>query len=102
MVTLTSNVQAPTFGLAACILKIDERAALPKTSTCVLHKSLDLRFIPRLPHASWVQEEPAFLAVFQERARRTWVERIGAGDRGREVVEHQALGAALEERPRLL
>lgn len=73
-----------------------------KRPRAVLHEAFDLRLIPGMAHARRVQQEAAGLAVFQERPRRPRVERIGPSDRGREVVEHQALGAALKERPRLL
>src|SRR5207302_1027903 len=101
-IALTSHVQAPPFGLAAGILQIDEGAALPEAAACILDKSLNLRFIPGMTHASRVHEEPARLAVLQEGPRGARIERIGAGHRRRKVIEHQALRAALEACPCLL
>jgi hypothetical protein len=43
VVALAGNFQTPPWGLAACISEIQEGAALPEASACVLHKSLDLR-----------------------------------------------------------
>jgi hypothetical protein len=67
-----------------------------------LNKSFDLGLIPRPAYTSWVQEQPARLAVLHKRARRARVEWIGTRHRGREIIQDQPLGAALEESPRLL
>jgi hypothetical protein len=51
-----------------------------------------------MAHASGVQQKSACLAVLDKCARRTRIERVGAGDGGWEVIEHQALGAAHDMR----
>ena len=57
MIAPTGDLEAPAFGLAARVVQIDERAALPESPTCVLDEPLDLRLVLWLPHASGVQDE---------------------------------------------
>ena len=99
---LTGGLEAPRSGLAACVGQVDEGAALPEAAACVVNKSFDLGRIPRPAHTSWVQEQPARLAVLHKRARWAGVEWIGTHHRGREIIQDQPLGAALEGSPRLL
>src|SRR5579859_2305267 len=97
------DVAAPLFSLLTRVGEVGEVAALPPALACIPDARLDVGLITWRPHASWVQEQTARLAVLQKRARRPWVQRVWPGDRRRKVVEDESdRQAATEEAPRLL
>src|SRR5207244_12977407 len=102
VVALAGDLEAPWSGLTPRVGEVEEGAALPEPAARVLHESFDLGFVLRLSHAGGVQHKTARLAVLHKSPRRAWVERVGAGHRSREVIDHQALGAALKKDPCLL
>ena len=86
----SSHIAAPLLGLLAAIAEVDEVAALPPALACEPNAGFNVGFIPRAPHAGGVQEQTTRLAVLQECSRRPRVQRIGARDGRRKIIENQA------------
>jgi hypothetical protein len=98
--TLASDLAAPGRGLRAHVGEIHEGAALPEATLHVRDESLGVGFIARMTHAGRIDQKAARLAVFEKAARQPRLQCIGAGDRGRKVIDDQSFGDALEESPR--
>ena len=99
---LPGDVAAPHLGSLAAVGEVDEGRALPPALACVPNTVFHMRLILGRPHASWVQDQTARLAVLAKRARRSRVEGVGPSHRGGKIVHDQADREAPEESPRLL
>ena len=61
--------------------------------------ALDARLVAGTAHASGVGDEALVAGVLEEAPREARMERVGPGDRGREVIDDEVAGRAPEEDP---
>src|SRR5512133_3597968 len=93
---LAGHVAAPHLGLHTCLGQVDERAALPEAALNVRDKAFGMRLISRPTHPGWICQKAACLTVLQKPARQARCQCVRSGDRGRKVVDDQALRDAPE------
>ena len=93
------HLQAPAPGGGAQLGEVPELGALEEALAHVRDAALDARLVAGPAHACGVGDEAALAGVLQEAPREARVQRVGPGHGGREVVDDEVAGHALEERP---
>ena len=96
---LPRHLQAPAPGGGAHLGEVPELGALEEALAHVGDAALDARLVAGPAHACRVADEAALAGVLEEAPREARVQRVGHGHGGREVVDDEVAGHALEERP---
>ena len=99
MDALPRHLEAPAPGGVAQFGEVPELRALEEALAHVRDAALDPRLVARLAHARGVADEATLAGVLEEAPREARVQRVGPGHGGREVVDHEVAGHALEARP---
>ncbi len=96
---LASDFQAPAPSLGPHIGQVGEAPTFPEAFPDILHVALRVRLVLGMADSRRVSDEAAGLGVLQKAPRQDWVEWVGAGHRGGEVVEDDPPGDTVKEPP---
>ena len=96
---LPRHLERPAPGGVAQFGEVPELRALEEALAHVRDAALDPRLVARPAHARGVADEAALAGVLEEAPGEARVQRVGPGHGGREVVDHEVAGHALEARP---
>ena len=99
MDALPRHLERPAPGGVAQLGEVAKLRALEEALAHVRDAALDPRLVARLAHARGVADEATLAGVLEEAPREARVQRVGPGHGGREVVDHEVAGHALEARP---